>query len=163
MILSILLRLNAVLHQYRALFHLALRTLRTSERQRQYGSALQGACYGKTPEGWSGESLLEGQCIIRTVDDLFRVSGVTGSSANVHILSNLYLLREVRNDAANNGGGFVTQVQSTTAALYLHRMTLDGGSLGDGGLLIPERGRGLHTLSGITLAEGVMLLPRQLM
>jgi hypothetical protein len=124
---------------------------------------VQGACYDEPPKGWPGEALKEGQCIIRTLDDLFRFQGSrTASSAGVEpvLISNLYLLREVFDDAGRSnggrGGGFATLVQSTAAAMYLHRLTLDGGRLDSG--MAPERGRGLHSLSSITLSEGVLLL-----
>lgn len=120
----------------------------------------QGACYGDAPVGWPGEALQEGQCVIQTLDDLFRVSVSTLAfggtlDAGVFMLSNLYLLRQVNEE--RSGGGFATLVQSTSAFLYLHRLTLDGGRVGLGQTL--ERGRGLHSLSSVTLAEGMMKLP----
>lgn len=128
---------------------------------------MQGACYGDPPSEWSGEALQQGQCIIRSADDLFRVqsppSSNGASDTDVLIISNLYLLRQdAVGSGGGRGGGFATLVQSTTAALYLHMMTLDGGRLRVGQTPL-ERGRGLHTLSGVTLAEGLLSLPMLLL
>lgn len=134
-------------------------------------TAFQGACYDEEiPVGLSLEQqLLPGQCLIQTFYDLFRItrtavaSLITSSSTStveeddVFVLSNLYLLREQRTlgESPTQGGGFTTLVQSTTAQLYLHQMTLDGGRVLEG--QTKGRGRGLHTLSSSTLAVGALL------
>jgi hypothetical protein len=120
---------------------------------------VQGACYEDPPAEWQGEKLLKGQCIIRTAGDLFHVQG-TGTATSdppesIIIISNLYLLRQVSEEAGNSdsstGGGFTTLVQATAAWIYLHRLTLDGGKPRAG--MPSERGRGLLSLSSVVLAE----------
>jgi hypothetical protein len=120
---------------------------------------VQGACYEEPPAEWRGEKLLNGQCIIRTVGDLFHIQGSRTATSDqpesILIISNLYLLRQVSDSTGNSdsstGGGFTTLVQATAAAVYLHRLTLDGGKPRAGQL--PERGRGLLSLSSVVLAE----------